>query len=234
MKLAYSEKYGFYLTDARGMTLYIFTADYDGQSHCQGKCASNWPVFYVDQVKPAPGLDPADFGVIVRPDGSKQVTYKGHPLYYFHKDQKPGDIKGDGLHPPAGYWLVAKPDYTVLVATKPGLGDYLTDARGMTLYFFARDTGLNSSCYGTCAQHWPIFTGEPNRLVIPSILNITDFTFTVRSDGTVQLAYKGHPLYYFYKDQKPGDTLGQGVKNVWFVASITGELGGQSQQGGGY
>ncbi|MEB3816597.1 MAG: hypothetical protein LRS46_01450 [Desulfurococcales archaeon] len=231
VRIAYSEKYGFYLTDGRGMTLYIFSADYDGKSHCTGQCAKNWPPFYVEQIKPAPGLDPRDFGVITRPDGTKQVTYKGHPLYYFHKDEKPGDIKGDGLHPPAGYWLVAKPDYTVLIATKPGLGTYLTDAKGMTLYFFAKDEPYNSSCYGVCAQRWPIFKGEQGRLVVPSVLNISDFSFIKRADGSIQLAYKGHPLYYFYKDKKPGDTLGQGVKGVWFVASITGILGGQ---GGGY
>ncbi len=215
VKLAYNDKIGLYLVDSKGRTLYFFAKDYNGSSSCYGQCAQHWPAFYTSSLKVSPGLNPKDFGVITRMDGMKQLTYKGWPLYYYAGDYKPGDINGDGIK---GVWFVAKPDYTVLVAVKPGLGKYLVDAYGRTLYIFAKDTNGSSTCYGMCAQKWPPFT--PRSLVIPSTLNITDFSFIARNDGTAQLAYRGHPLYYWINDHARGDTTGNEVKNVWFVASI--------------
>ncbi len=161
IKLAYSPELGFYLTDKNGMTLYFFAKDYDGKSHCSGDCAQKWPVFYTDTIKPSPGLDVNDFGVIVRDDGTKQVTYKGWPLYYFFQDNNPGDINGEGKK---GVWFVAKPDYTVMIAVKPDLGSYLVTPDGMTLYFFANDQPNNSTCYGMCAQNWPPYSPEASQL----------------------------------------------------------------------
>ncbi|ABN69673.1 Secreted repeat of unknown function [Staphylothermus marinus F1] len=219
VKLAYSEEYGLYLVDSEGRTLYFFAKDYNGSSSCYGACAEHWPIFYVENPKVGPGLDPNDFGVITRNDGSKQLTYKGWPLYYFAGDEKPGDINGDGVK---NVWFVAKPDYTIMIAVKPGLGAYLTDSKGMTLYFFAKDVNGTSNCYGTCAENWPPFM--PKHLVVPSILNLTDFSFIRRSDGGVQLVYKGYPLYYWINDEKMGDTTGHGVKNVWSVAFVEGAM----------
>ncbi len=219
VKLAYSPKVGLYLVDSRGMTLYFFAKDYDGKSHCYGECAAKWPPFYVENLKVGPGLNPSDFGVITRDDGSKQITYKGWPLYYFFQDKKPGDINGEGKK---GVWFVAKPDYTVMVAVKEGLGMYLVTPDGMTLYFFKNDTPGNSTCYGMCAENWPPYA--PSSLVIPSTLNLTDFQFIQRNDGTIQLVYKGHPLYLWIHDEKRGDTTGQGVHGVWYVASVSGAI----------
>ena len=220
VKLSYNKNTGLYLVDKEGRTLYFFAKDTNGSSSCYGACAEHWPIFYTDNLKVGPGLNPADFGVITRSNGQKQITYKGWPLYYFAGDKKPGDVNGDGVK---GVWFVAKPDYTVLVAVKPGLGMYLVDDKGMTLYVFAKDTNGSSSCYGACAEKWPPFT--PRQLVIPSTLNISDFSFVKRSDGTTQLAYKGQPLYYWVNDHYRGDTTGHGVKNVWFVASTEGTKG---------
>ncbi len=219
IKLAYNPSVGLYLVDKNGMTLYFFAKDYDGQSHCSGACVDKWPIFYVENINPSPGLNKSDFGVITRPDGKKQITYKGWPLYYFFMDKKPGDINGDGKK---GVWFVAKPDYTVMIAVKEDLGAYLVTPDGMTLYFFAKDNFSKSNCYGQCAVKWPPYGDD--KLVIPSTLNITDFNFIVRDDGKIQLVYKGHPLYLWINDHKRGDTTGHGVKNVWFVASITGQL----------
>ena len=217
VKLAYSHKLGFYLVDSKGMTLYFFSKDYDGKSKCYGDCAKKWPPFYVEDLKVSPPLDPKDFGVVTREDGTKQITYKGWPLYYFFKDAKPGDVNGEGVK---GVWFVAKPDYTVMIAVKEDLGPYLVDSRGMTLYVFKKDEPNKSNCYGDCAKKWPVFS--PNRLIVPSTLNLTDFTFVLRDDGKVQPAYKGQPLYYWFKDTKRGDTTGHGVKDVWFVSSPRG------------
>ncbi len=219
VKLAYKPGIGFYLVDANGMTLYFFAKDYDGKSKCYGECAARWPPFYVDNINPSPGLDPNDFTVITRDDGSMQVAYKGWPLYYFVNDEEPGDVYGDGVR---GVWFVAKPDYTVMVAVKEDLGEYLVTSDGMTLYFFAMDMDGKSTCYGMCAERWPVYS--PSSLVVPSTLNITDFSYIIRDDGMTQLVYKGRPLYLWINDQARGDTTGHGVNNIWFVASVTGEL----------
>ncbi|MBO4227953.1 MULTISPECIES: COG4315 family predicted lipoprotein [Bradyrhizobium] len=94
---------GSVLTDAKGMTLYTFDKDTDGKSACNGPCATNWPVLKAE------ASDKAGEGytIITRDDGSKQWAYKGKPLYTFAKDQKPGDITGDGFL--NGAWHLAQP-----------------------------------------------------------------------------------------------------------------------------
>lgn len=94
---------GAVLTDAKGMTLYTFDKDADGKSACNGPCATNWPVLKAEASdKPGDG-----YTIITRDDGSKQWAYKGKPLYTFAKDQKAGDITGDGFL--NGAWHLAQP-----------------------------------------------------------------------------------------------------------------------------
>jgi predicted lipoprotein with Yx(FWY)xxD motif len=91
------------LTEARGMSLYTFDKDSDGKSACNGPCAANWP-----PLKAEAGDAAGDnYTVIARDDGSRQWAYKGKPLYTFAKDQKAGDISGDGLL--NGAWHLAQP-----------------------------------------------------------------------------------------------------------------------------
>jgi predicted lipoprotein with Yx(FWY)xxD motif len=87
------------LVGPNGMTLYVFDKDADGKSMCNGKCAENWPPLM------AKGSASGDYSVITRDDGGKQVAYKGKPLYYWVKDQKPGDKTGDGVN---NVWHLAK------------------------------------------------------------------------------------------------------------------------------
>jgi len=91
------------LTGGNGMTLYTFDKDADGKSMCNGPCATNWPPLYATDSDKASG----DYGIITRDDGKKQWALKGKPLYYWSKDQKPGDKTGDGFL--NGAWHVAKP-----------------------------------------------------------------------------------------------------------------------------
>ena len=84
----------------------------------------------------------------------------------------------------------------------------------MTLYTFENDPAGagQSACNGPCAQNWPpLQATETSRAS-------GDYTIVSRDDGTRQWAYKGRPLYYWAKDEKPGDTTGDGVKGVWHVA----------------
>jgi predicted lipoprotein with Yx(FWY)xxD motif len=92
------------LTGSNGMTLYTFDKDVagSGKSVCNGPCASNWPPqFAADSDRPG-----GDYSIIVRDDGKKQWALKGKPLYYWAKDQNPGDKTGDGFN---NVWHVAKP-----------------------------------------------------------------------------------------------------------------------------
>jgi predicted lipoprotein with Yx(FWY)xxD motif len=90
------------------------------------------------------------------------------------------------------------------------LGTVLTDGKGITIYLFEKDTGTASSCYGACAQAWPpvLTTGTPaaGSGATASLLGTAK-----RTDGTTQVTYAGHRLYYFTGDSKPGDVHGQGV-----------------------
>ncbi|NLR74266.1 COG4315 family predicted lipoprotein [Leeia aquatica] len=92
------------LTGPNGMTLYTFDKDAagSGKSACNGPCAANWPPL----MAAADAMTEGDYSIITRDDGSKQWAYKGHPLYYWIKDQKPGDQTGNGVN---NAWHTATP-----------------------------------------------------------------------------------------------------------------------------
>ncbi|MBW5448148.1 hypothetical protein GE107_18990 [Cohnella sp. CFH 77786] len=202
-----------YLTDGNGMALYLFTKDMADLNSCVGQCLANWPVFGADRLLLADGLDGKDFGSFIRADGTKQITYKGWPLYYWVKDTKPGDITGEGVG--KVWYLIKQPFYTVTVGTDPKLGNYLVDANGMTLYYFDKDPKGTSVCSGDCLANWPAFHAD--KIAVPSGLKAEDFGEIIRPDGAKQTTFKGYPLYYWVKDTKRGDTTGHEVGKVWFV-----------------
>jgi predicted lipoprotein with Yx(FWY)xxD motif len=201
------------LTDGKGMTLYYFTKDAKGESSSSGQVAKAWPAFYAPSISVSPPLKAEDFDSVTRDDGSRQTTYHGWPLYHWFKDKMPGDMGGEGV---GKAWYVLKvPAYTVMIATDPALGNYLVDGEGNSLYYFAKDSVGASACNGDCIKNWPAFS--VSSLVLPSGLNASDFGTIVRSDGSIQVTYKGYPLYYWKKDGSRGDVTGQGVGKVWYV-----------------
>ena len=114
------------------------------------------------------------------------------------------------------------PPPTVFVRQDPVLGPFLTDPDGRTLYLFTNDTTPNeSTCYDRCAENWPPFTAD-EPLTLPNGVE-GELTTITRNDGTTMVAYNGIPLYYFARDEQPGDTNGQGVGDVWYVVSPEGE-----------
>jgi predicted lipoprotein with Yx(FWY)xxD motif len=89
----------------------------------------------------------------------------------------------------------------------------LVGPNGMTLYTFDRDTAPGKSvCNGPCATNWPPL------LAASGAEASSDWTVITRDDGARQWAYKGKPVYFWAKDQKPGDRTGDGVNNVWRLA----------------
>jgi len=91
-------------------------------------------------------------------------------------------------------------------------GGVLVDySKKMTLYTFDKDPDNKSVCNGPCAASWPPFIASA------ADKDVAGFTKVKRDDGVLQWAYKGKPLYFWVKDQKPGDKTGDGFNNVWRV-----------------
>jgi predicted lipoprotein with Yx(FWY)xxD motif len=98
------------LVDAKGRTLYEFEADKSNASNCSSACLSIWPPLTLGAKPQANGgALAAKIGTISTAGGKHQVTYGGHPLYYYVGDQKPGDTKGQGLNQFGAEWYVLGP-----------------------------------------------------------------------------------------------------------------------------
>jgi predicted lipoprotein with Yx(FWY)xxD motif len=112
-----------------------------------------------------------------------------------------------------------------VVMTKTGpAGQYLVDGTGKSLYLFVVDTAGKSMCSGPCAQAWPPLTtsGQP---AAGDGVTASKLTTITRSDGSTQVVYAGHPLYYFAGDTSAGATNGQGINNfggLWWLLSPAG------------
>ncbi|MBI4311389.1 MAG: hypothetical protein HY681_06370 [Chloroflexi bacterium] len=226
LNIATANTYGKMLVDVSGRALYLFTRDERNKSNCTGNCALTWPPLLTVS---APAVTTQGgvatlLGTITRDDGSKQVTYNGWPVYYFARDVGPGDIQGQ-----YGQWFVITPNgafvqtnAAVSVKAHATLGDVLVDHSGRTLYLFTNDGSGTSACSDGCARAWPpvLTVGDPsagagaNQGLLGTIQ---------RSDGTKQVTYKGHPLYYFASDDKPGDAKGHKVGGVWFALNAAGD-----------
>jgi predicted lipoprotein with Yx(FWY)xxD motif len=101
---------GTILVDASGRTLYLFVADRGTKSVCYGSCAQVWPPVLSNGAPQAgPGVNAALLGTTARTDGKVEVTYAGHPLYYFISDKKPGDVTGQAVNGFGGPWYVVAP-----------------------------------------------------------------------------------------------------------------------------
>lgn len=102
-------------------------------------------------------------------------------------------------------------------------GTYVTDNRGVSLYDFVNDTPTSSTCVGACASTWPPLTGTA---VAGSGVTGSLITTITRPDGTKQVAYNGHPLYYYQGDSGAGQTNGQGQNlngGLWWLISPAGD-----------
>jgi predicted lipoprotein with Yx(FWY)xxD motif len=97
-------------------------------------------------------------------------------------------------------------------------------SKRMTVYLFEADKGTTSACSGACAAAWPPVTTSGAPTALHGAM-ASDLGTTKRSDGTMQVTYKGHPLYYFVKDKDSGDAYGEGVKAFgapWYVLTPKG------------
>ncbi|GAA3846731.1 SCO0930 family lipoprotein [Streptomyces phyllanthi] len=181
-----SDKYGEVLTDSAGFTLYRFDKDTaePPKTTCEGECATTWPPVPASGAKAAEGIDKSLLGEVTRPDGTKQLTIDGWPMYRYAKDTKAGDVKGEGLN---GAWYASAPNgkkaaggaagsgsgsddegsgSAEAIGDLPGLstredpklGTVVVDKNGMTVYRFEKDTPwpMKSACVGACLEKWPV------------------------------------------------------------------------------
>ena len=114
---------------------------------------------------------------------------------------------------------------SVVGTTKSSLGTFLVGANGRALYLWDADHGSKSTCSGACAQAWPPLTttGTPKAsgAAKASLLGTT-----TRADGSHEITYAGHPLYYYAGDSGSGQTTGQGSDSFgspWWVVSPAGK-----------
>jgi len=111
----------------------------------------------------------------------------------------------------------------------------VTNAKGLTLYWFAPDTSTTSKCTGSCATYWPPVTGP-----VTAGTGVTGTLGTItRSDGTTQATYDGHPLYTYAADSAPGQAKGNGLNasgGLWYEMTVSGAkpATGTTTSGGGY
>jgi predicted lipoprotein with Yx(FWY)xxD motif len=111
---------GTILVDGRARTVYDFANDTTAVSTCTGTCAANW--LFVPAPNPLPTSLPGvtgKLGASTRPDGGRQLTVAGHPVYTFAGDSAPGDAHGQGQVLNGGLWTVVSPSGTPLPDARP-------------------------------------------------------------------------------------------------------------------
>jgi predicted lipoprotein with Yx(FWY)xxD motif len=98
------------LVDGKGRTLYLFAKDPNGQATCTGDCVQYWPpVLAKGALQAGSGASATDLGTVAAPDGGRQVSYAGHPLYYFIGDRHAGDSDGQALDQFGARWYALTP-----------------------------------------------------------------------------------------------------------------------------
>jgi len=113
---------------------------------------------------------------------------------------------------------------TVIETATSSAGTFLTNGSGRAVYLWAKDTGATSNCTGACAGAWPPVTTTGSATASGSA-KASDLGTITRSDGSKQVTYDGHPLYYFSGDSGPGTATGQGSDGFgakWWLVAPTG------------
>lgn len=230
-----------------GATVYIYLPDqtHPSETTCTGDCANDWPPVTLTTASPdVSGIDKSRIGLVVRPDGTRQLTLDGYPLYRFAGDLRPGETRGESV---GNTWFAVSPDGNFLPVAPAGyqssrtpaaaqpirvattaIGRIVTSGNGQTLYTYKDDSPASSACIAAwCVQDWPPLLVNQ----APSAVEGIGAPMSVirRPDGTLQLTLAGHPLYRFSGDQHPGDTRGLGIGHDWYPISPGGSSVGAQE-----
>ena len=134
--------------------------------------------------------------------------------------------------PAPGATTAAAADVELKTASSTA-GQIVVDADGKSVYFFTKDVkdSGTSACKGACVAAWPAVTTTSDS---PKVEGVSGTIGTVKTaDGSKQITINGLPIYYFAQDKEPGDILGQGVMDVWYLVSPAGDMI-KSAEAGGY
>jgi predicted lipoprotein with Yx(FWY)xxD motif len=176
---------------------------------------------------------------MLRPDGTIQVTYDGHPLYGFINDKAPGQMNGENVGAFNGLWHLVSvngqvnPGVATVSLESSSFGSVLSTPTAFNTYrslYLLTSDGVNlSNCYDACARFWPplLTTAAP---VAGAGVNPNGLGTMRRSDGTTQVTYFGNPLYLFAFDLTPGAKSGltngedfvDPPVGVWYLLSPAG------------
>jgi predicted lipoprotein with Yx(FWY)xxD motif len=228
------EGLGAVLADAEGHTLYRYAKDISKPSKatCVDACAEMWPPLVSDSPALVAGVDEQLVGLVTRPDGRRQVTVGGWPLYRYAKDTGSGIALGQNV---SADWAAITPTGAKAMASRPvekttlgttdigGLGPVLTNEAGRTLYLFTKDGqgAGTSTCDGACARTWPPLLVDGRSTVTEDIDTGLVGQIT-RADGREQVTVGGWPVYTYAKDDAPGEATGHGVGNTWYAVEPSG------------
>jgi len=218
VRLADHPTYGTILTDSNGRSLYIIARDIPNTGIIAdlGDVARFYPPFYAESMPGERGINTSEFGILTRPDGKKQTTFRGWPLYYYLNDRSAGEAKSQGAN---NITFLARPGYTVMVHENASQGIYLTTPEGLTLY--ASDTpNVSGEGMGYVPFHAATIDG-PSPVVLSG-----DFSQVTGANGSLQTAYQGRPLSIFSGDRAPGVISGVADGFQPVVLAPTGSLSG--------
>lgn len=228
---------GTVLADAEGHTLYRYAKDSarPSKSTCVDACAEAWPPLVSDAPALVAGADAQLVSLVTRPDGSKQVTVAGWPVYRYAKDTGAGIALGQNAGAdwaaitPTGEKATgsgaAQPAKPTTVGTTDigGLGPVLTDKAGKTLYLFTKDgkDSGQSTCDGACSAKWPPVLVD-GRITVAESVDTGLIGQIRRTDGAMQVTVGGWPVYTYSGDTAPGAATGHGVGNTWYAVEPNG------------
>jgi predicted lipoprotein with Yx(FWY)xxD motif len=120
MVATHSGPVGTYLVDGSGRALYVFASDTSSASTCTGACATAWPPVIVSgKATAGSGVTASDLGTTKRADGATQVTYAGHPLYFYIGDASAGQTAGQGSNNYGGVWWIVDPSGNAIKTPLP-------------------------------------------------------------------------------------------------------------------
>ena len=248
LQTAQSE-FGPILVDSRGMTLYMFDPDQGGQSTCDAECLAAWPPVE-GPADAGKGVDDSLLGTAKATDGTTIATYNGWPLYYWVKDQQPGDVTGQAV---SDVWWVLNPDGKPIreraqaadggnagAAGGGGGGgggdddvDAATTIRTASSEFgriLVDSKGMTLYMFdpdqggnSTCdAECLEAWPPVEGPGAAGKGVDDSLLGVTKATDGTRMVTYNDWPLYYWAQDQRPGEVTGQAVNDVWWVVDANG------------
>jgi len=232
------------LVGANGLSLYMFSGDYSPATACtSAECLKFWPPLLAPSgtVSAGAGVNAKELAVVNRPGVGKQVTYYGHPLYYFLLDKAGGQTNGEDVTSFGGVWdlvsVAGHPAparaYIRLEVTPEGLGLGAVTAFGAvrSLYLLSSETATSTPCTGACNAFWPPLLSSGPAIAGPGV-NSSLLGLVKLPDGSLQVTYGGHRLRMFTKDMagsRPpagavdgANVLAQPFNGVWYPVSPAG------------